>query len=168
MEKKNNYLVNKSISKSVNKSINGSENESENRSVDGSENGSENGSVDGSDIFSKRSDQASIKGQFGYPTLSKVRCCNDNNYGTPIDLLSSEPMSISDYGMPHYSSLNKCYSLNENDKKKINIEIKKNNLNPEETYVKNINKTVIKSRNANLGKEVLSYRIISKKEKAKF
>ena len=151
MEKKNNYLVNKSV--------NGSENGSENRSV--------NGSVDGSDIFSKRSDQASIKGELGYPTLSKVRCCNDN-YGTPIDLLSSEPMPISDYGMPYYSALNKCYNLNEKDKKKINVEIKKNNLNPEETYVKNIDKPVIKSRNANLGKEVLSYRIISKKEKAKF
>jgi len=122
--------------------------------------------VNGSDIFSKKSDQAEAgKGQLGYPTVSQTRCCSDN-FGTPRDLLSSEPMPVQDYGLPFYSALNKSYNLDEKDKKIINDKIVKNNLNPEETYVKIIDKS--KNRNAILGKDVLSYRIISKKDKSKF
>ena len=89
--------------------------------------------VIGTDMFGKTSDYASAAKSYGFPTLSKYRCCADT-FGTQIDLLESTPMQISGYGLPIYSDMNKCLNIQNKDIKKINTEMEKNNLNTEEIY----------------------------------
>lgn len=112
--------------------------------------------VIGTDMFGIKSDYAPVSNSFGSPLLSDKRCCADNDFGTEKQLLKTQPMSISGYGLPIYSDLNKCGVLqNKKEKKSINRESKE-----KETI-----KQVYSKRNANLGENVISYRIINRKEK---
>jgi hypothetical protein len=61
--------------------------------------------------------------------------------------------------------MNKCFSIKNKDIKKINDEMTKKNLNTEDMYDSIYNKRKFKKKHANLGNDVISYRIISKKEK---
>ena len=110
--------------------------------------------VIGTDLYGIKSSYAPVSNDVGYPTLSKVRCCEENNFGTEKDLLKTKPMSISGYGLPIYSDINKCGSLLKKEEKKSINNDKIEKKTPK--YSK---------RNANLGENVLSYRIINRKEK---
>jgi len=83
-----------------------------------------------------KSIQAPVKKSYGHPTLSKhskYECCDTNPYiGTPINLLHSTHGLISDYGLPQYSDLNKCYVFDQKDIVNIKYEMNKNNINTEE------------------------------------
>ena len=110
----------------------------------------------GTDHFGIKSDYAPVSNSFGFPLLSDKRCCAENDFGTQKQLLKTEPMSISGYGLPIYSDLNKC-GIKEikNEKKSIN---KGTNENVTD-------KQVYSKRKANLGENVISYRIVNRKEK---
>ena len=92
-----------------------------------------NNQVIGTDMFGITSDYAPVAKSYGFPTLSKYRCCADT-FGTEIDLLESTPMQISGFGLPIYSDMNKCFKFDTSDLNKINTEMEKNNLNPKEIY----------------------------------
>jgi len=78
---------------------------------------------------------ASVFDYIGTPVQSKIRCCDSMPYeGTPKEDLSIDPHPVMGYGLPHYSDLNKCFKLEKTDIIKINREMEKNNLNPEEIY----------------------------------
>jgi hypothetical protein len=109
---------------------------------------------------------ASVFGDVGTPQVSNIRCCDSMPYeGTPRDLLFSDQLSISGYGVPHYSDLNKCFKITKEDNLRIENEIKKNNLNTEEIFDSVYKKKVFKPKKNLLGEDVISYRIISDKEK---
>jgi hypothetical protein len=120
--------------------------------------------VIGTNMNGIKSQLSTIEKSYGHPTLSKYRCCPDN-IGTEKKLLKSEPMSISGYGVSQYSDMNKCLNIKNKDIKIITNEMEKNNLNPEEMYDNNYKKKIYKNKSLNLGEDVLSYRLISKKEK---
>ena len=120
--------------------------------------------VIGTDMFGIKTDYALVAKSKGYPTSSKYRCCADV-FGTPSDLLEANPMPISGYGLPQYSDMNKCLMIKKNDIIKINKEMEKNNLNTEEIYDSKYKLRKFKKKHANLGDNVVSYRLISKKEK---
>ena len=109
---------------------------------------------------------ASVFGVNGTPKLSNIRCCDSMPYeGTSNDSLYTYPLSISGYGVPQYSKLNKCFKLNKEDNSRIENEMNKNNLNTEEIYDSIYKKKVFKPKKNLLGEDVISYRIISNKEK---
>jgi hypothetical protein len=111
---------------------------------------------------------ASVFGDLGTPHLNNVRCCDSMPYeGTPKELLDTYPLSISGYGVPQYSNLNKCFKLTKEDNLRIENEMKKNNLNTEELYDSIYKKKEFKPKKNLLGEDVISYRIISDKEKKK-
>ena len=115
---------------------------------------------------SNKSLYASVFDDIGTPVQSNMRCCDTMPYdGTPKEDLSSEPQSISGYGLPHYSQLNKCFKINKKDTNNINYEMTKNNLNTEEIYDSIYKKKVFKPKKNLLGEDVISYRILNKKEK---
>lgn len=120
--------------------------------------------VIGTDIFGIKTDYAPAAKSKGYPIQSKYRCCADV-YGTPTDLLAGNPMQVSGYGLPQYSDMNKCFKIKKNDVVKINNEIEKNNLNTEELYDSKYKAKKYKKKHADLGENILSYRLVSKKEK---
>ena len=120
--------------------------------------------VIGTDMFGKTSFYGAAAKSHGFPTLSKYRCCADT-FGTPIDLLESEPMEISGYGLPQYSDMNKCLKVQDKDIKKINTEMEKNNLNTEEIYDAKYKSKKYRKKHMDLGENVLSYRLVSKKDK---
>jgi hypothetical protein len=120
--------------------------------------------VIGTNICGIKSQLSTVEKSYGHPTLGKYRCCPDN-VGTEKKLLTSEPMAISGYGVSQYSDMNKCFNIEKKDIKIITNEMEKNNLNPEEMYDNNYKKKIYKKKTLNLGDNVLSYRIISKKEK---
>jgi hypothetical protein len=113
--------------------------------------------VIGTDLHSIKSDYAPVINEVGYPTLSKVRCCENDNFGNLKSLLRTEPMTISGYGLPIYSDNNKCGTLLRDEEKK--------SLNNDKREQKEQKKQKYSKRNANLGENVLSYRIINRKEK---
>jgi hypothetical protein len=109
---------------------------------------------------------ASVFGDLGTPQVSNIRCCDEMPYeGTPKDLLYTYPLSISGYGVAHYSDLNKCFKLTKEDNIRIENEMKKNNLNTEEIFDSVYKKKEFKQKKNLLGEDVISYRIISDKEK---
>jgi len=109
---------------------------------------------------------ASVFDNLGTPQVSNIRCCDEMPYeGTPIDLLNSYPLSVSGYGVPHYSNLNKCFKLTKEDNIRIENEMKKNNLNTEEIFDSVYKKKEFKQKKNLLGEDVISYRIISDKQK---
>lgn len=111
---------------------------------------------------------ASVFGDLGTPQLSNIRCCDSMPYeGTPNELLDTYPQSISGYGVPQYSNLNKCFKLTKEDNARIENEMKKNNLNTEEIYDSIYKKKEFKPKKNLLGEDVISYRIVSDKEKKK-
>jgi len=111
---------------------------------------------------------ASVFGDLGTPHLNNVRCCDSMPYeGTTTELLNTYPLSISGYGVPQYSNLNKCFKLTKEDNLRIENEMKKNNLNTEELYDSIYKKKEFKPKKNLLGEDVISYRIISDKEKKK-
>ena len=111
---------------------------------------------------------ASVFGNLGTPQVSNIRCCDSMPYeGTPKDDLSTYPLSISGYGIPQYSDLNKCFKFTKEDNVRIENEMKKNNLNTEEIYDSIYKKKEFKPKKNLLGEDVISYRIISNKEKKK-
>ena len=107
--------------------------------------------------------QSFVEKSNGFPVLSNIRCCDKNSYiGTPVSLLGSEPASISGYGFSQYSDIKKCNLVSEKSIKKINKEIESNNINVDDIFdrkYRNKNNKI-----ANLGKDVISYRIKSSKE----
>jgi hypothetical protein len=109
---------------------------------------------------------ASVFGDLGTPQLSSIRCCDSMHYeGTTTELLKTYPLSISGYGIPQYSTLNKCFKLTKEDYPRIENEMKKNNLNTEEIYDSIYKKKEFKPKKNLLGEDVISYRIVSDKEK---
>jgi len=111
---------------------------------------------------------ASVFGDLGTPQVSNIRCCDSMPYeGTPKDLLDTYPLSISGYGLPQYSNLNKCFKLTKEDNVRIENEMKKNNLNTEEIYDSIYKKREFKPKKNLLGEDVISYRIVSDKENKK-
>lgn len=99
----------------------------------------------------------------GFPTITDTRCC-EKDFGTNYEDLSVDNMPVNNFSLPQYSDLNKCMVLSENDMKKINQEMEKNNFNPEDIFSKN-RKNLFSKRNVDLGKNVISYKIVSKKDK---
>ena len=95
----------------------------------------------GTDHFGIKSDYAPVSNNFGFPLVSDKRCCADNDFGTQKELLKTEPMSISGYGLPIYSDLNKC-GIKEIKNEKISI-----NKGTNENVT---NKQVYSKRKANL------------------
>ena len=110
----------------------------------------------GTDHFGIKSDYAPVSNSFGFPLLSDKRCCADDDFGTLKQQLKTEPMSISGYGLPIYSDLNKC-GITEIKKEKKSIN--------KESNQKETNKQVFSKRKANLGENVISYRIVNRKER---
>jgi hypothetical protein len=109
---------------------------------------------------------ASVFDDIGTPQVSNIRCCDSMPYdGTPIDSLNSYPLAVSGYGVPHYSDLNKCFKLTKEDNVRIENEMKKNNLNTEEIFDSVYKKKVFKQKKNLLGEDVISYRIVSDKQK---
>jgi hypothetical protein len=90
--------------------------------------------VKGTDIFTVKSDQASVEKSYGYPRFG-VRCCENNPYtGTHTEMLTSEPASISGYGFAHYSNFKNNNLISDKNQEKINMEIEKYNINVEDIF----------------------------------
>jgi len=117
----------------------------------------------GLDINGIKSEFAPASNYDGFP-IQMDRCCPDI-FGNTKDELHGSHLEISGYGLPHYSEIRKCMEIKKNEMEKINLEMKKNNLNPEEMYDSKYKKRKYKSKHANLGDDVIGYRLISKKEK---
>ena len=111
-----------------------------------------------------KSTLASVPKSYGFPTLSNYRCCT-KDFGTHYEELTTDHMPVTNFGLPHYSDLNKCFSLSDKDVKNINNEMEKNNLNTEDIFNTKNKKYLFNKRNVNLGKNVLSYKIVSDKQK---
>jgi hypothetical protein len=119
--------------------------------------------IRGIDTYGSKTDQSQVEKSDGYPTLSRYRCCDEQPYlGTPLELLESEPASISGYGFAQYSDITKCAIVSNKKIKDINEEIEENNINVDDPFDRKFRKA--KNRKANLGKDVISYRIKSSKE----
>jgi hypothetical protein len=113
-----------------------------------------------------KSTQAPVEESYGHPTLSKYSkygCCDTNTYiGTPINLLHSTHGLISDYGLPQYSDLNKCYIFDQKDIVNIKYEMDKNNINTEEILDRKYKKKDLPIRDT-----TLDYKYISSIKKKK-
>jgi len=119
--------------------------------------------ISGIDTYGSKTDQSQVEKSYGHPTLSRYRCCDEEPYlGTSKNLLESEPASISGYGFAQYSDITKCNLVSEKKINKINQEIEENNINVDDIFDKKYREK--KSRKANLGKDVISYRLKSSKE----
>ena len=119
--------------------------------------------ISGIDTYGSKTDQSQVEKSYGHPTVSRYRCCDEIPYlGTPKDLLESEPASISGYGFSQYSDIKKYNLISNKNIEKINKEIEENNINVDDTFDRKYREK--KNRNANLGKDVISYRIKSSKE----
>jgi len=104
----------------------------------------------GTDIDSIKSSYASVPKSIGYPTLNGTRCCNEKNFGSYLDELKLDNMHVTNFGLPQYSDLNKCYIINNDNIKKINNLMEKNNLNTEDLFHQKYKKVFPKTKRLNL------------------
>jgi len=119
-------------------------------------------------IDTVKSTQAPVEKSYGYPTLSKYRCCDTDPYiGSPIDLLHSTHGLISDYGLPQYSDLNKCYNFDQKDIVNINYEMNKNNINTEEIFDRKYRKKELKYKDTQLDLKYITSTIQKNKKNTK-
>jgi len=106
-----------------------------------------------------------FKGAYRHgPAPRKYICCNEaeDMIGTPLDMTKSKTAQVSGYGFSQYSAMSKTNLVNEKYIDKINKEIIDNNINFEDIFERKLREKSI--RKANLGKDVISYRLKSSKE----
>ena len=97
------------------------------------------------------------------PAPRKYICCNDEPMiGTPLDMTKGKTAPISGYGFSQYSAMSKTNLVSEKHIDKINKEIQENNINFDDIFERKLREKKI--RKANLGKDVISYRLKSSKE----
>jgi hypothetical protein len=119
------------------------------------------------DIYTSKSQYEPVENMIGYKTLSSVRGCQPFPYpGTLNKHLKLDNAEVLDYGFPIYSDFNKCNIVSKNSLDNINNEILKNNINVNDIFEMNYQKYKIQKnrKDANLGENVVSYRLINKKK----
>jgi len=119
------------------------------------------------DIYTSKSQYGQVENMVGYKTLSSVRGCQPFPYpGSLKNDLKSDNAEVLGYGFPIYSDFNKCNIVGKNSLDNINNEILENNINVNDIFEMNYQKNKMqKSRkDANLGENVVSYRLINKKK----
>jgi hypothetical protein len=123
--------------------------------------------VNRTDIYTNKSQNAQVENMVGYKTLSNVRGCQPFPYpGTPLDDTKTGHLEVNGFGFSQYSDFNKCNTISKNSLDNINNEILKNNINVNDIFeMKYQQRKNQKSRkDAMLGENVVSYRIINKKK----
>ena len=119
------------------------------------------------DIITTKSDYAPVRNMKGYKILSNQRGCQPYPYeGSSINDTKIGHAEINNFGFPQYSDFNKCNTIGKNSLDNINKEILKNNINVNDIFEMKYQqkKNQIGRKNANLGEDVISYRIINKKK----
>jgi hypothetical protein len=108
--------------------------------------------------------EAPFKGAYrDGPAPRKYICCNDEPMiETPLDMTKSKTAPISGYGFSQYSAMSKTNIVSEKHIDKINKEIQENNINFDDIFERKLREKKI--RKANLGNDVISYRLKSSKE----
>lgn len=119
------------------------------------------------EIYTIKSDYAPVENMKGYKILSNQRGCQPYPYdGSFINDTKSGHMEVKNFGFPQYSDFNKCNSIAKNSLDNINNEVLKNNINVNDIFEMKYQQKKNHSgrKNANLGENVISYRLINKKK----
>jgi len=119
------------------------------------------------EIYTTKSDYAPVENMIGYKILSNQRGCQPYPYeGSLLSDTKTGHMKVKNFGFPQYSDFNKCNSIAKNSLDNINNEVLKNNINVNDIFEMKYQKKKnhIGRKNANLGENVISYRLINKKK----
>jgi hypothetical protein len=126
-----------------------------------------NNLVNKKDIYTTKSDYAPVDNMKGYKILSNQRGCQPYPYPGSLNTdLHMDHAQVSNYGFPIYSDYKKYNIIGKNSLDNINKDILKNNINMNDIFEVNHqeNKNQQNRKKANLGENVLSYRLINKKK----
>jgi hypothetical protein len=130
-------------------------------------NNNKRNSIVNKDIYTTKSDYAPVENMKGYKILSNQRGCQPFPYeGSLLNNTKVGHMEVKNFGFPQYSDFNKCNSIAKNSIDNINKEVLKNNINVNDIFEMKYQqkKNLTSRKNANLGENVLSYRIINNKK----